>query len=209
MTVSNPALSAISFHPDLSKTIRNWTVASDKFLLDQRTNYSQLAGVIRHALTLKAVADVWVAETLPHWSPKHTDQVEQSLRDHVYPTLGGKPIEAVGPGHILDLLEQLLADGKVETARRVRQRLDAIFEYAGVRHELPANPVAMAKREINKRVKAARKVNPEEEFACIPIVEAPQLLRAMRSYVGTPVTRTLLWFVALTACRTGEARYAT
>ena len=39
--------------------------------------------------------------------------------------------------------------------------------------------------------------------------EAPQLLRAMRAYVGTPVTRALLWFVALTACRTGEARYAT
>jgi hypothetical protein len=31
----------------------------------------------------------------------------------------------------------------------------------------------------------------------------------MREYVGTPVTRTLLWFVALTACRTGEARGAT
>jgi integrase len=163
----------------------------------------------RHALTLKVVADVWVADTRPHWTPKHADQVEQSLRDHVYPTLGGKPIAAIGPGHILDLLGRLLTDGKVETARRVRQRLDAIFEYAGLRHDLPTNPVAMAKREINKRIKAARKANPEEEFACVPIVEVPQLLRAMRSYVGTPVTRTLLWFVALTACRTGEARYAT
>jgi len=31
----------------------------------------------------------------------------------------------------------------------------------------------------------------------------------MRSYVGAPTTRALLWFVALTACRTGEARFAT
>ena len=103
----------------------------------------------------------------------------------------------------------MLADGKVETARRVRQRLDAVFEYAGLRHKLPANPVAIAKREINKRVSAARKAHPEKNFPCVPVAEVPQLLRAMRSYVGTPTTRALLWFVALTACRTGEARYAT
>jgi integrase len=31
----------------------------------------------------------------------------------------------------------------------------------------------------------------------------------MRSYVGTPTTRSLLWFTTLTACRTGEARKST
>ncbi len=103
----------------------------------------------------------------------------------------------------------MLADGKVETARRVRQRLDAVFEYAGLRHKLPSNPVAIAKREINKRVKAARKANPASNFPCVPVAEVPQLMRAMRTYVGTPVTRSLLWFVALTACRSGEARFAT
>jgi integrase len=139
-------------------------------------------------------------------------EVEQSLRDHVYPALGSKPITIIEPAHILDPLGGgLLAEGNVETARRVRQRLDSIFEYAGLRHKLPANPVAMAKREINKREKAARKADPEERFVRVPIAEMPQLLRAMQSYVGIPVTRALLWFVALTACRcrTGEARFAT
>lgn len=167
------------------------------------------AAAKRIATTLKVVAEEWVAQSKAHWTPKHLHQVEQSLRDHVYTDIGSKPACDIEPAHILDLLGKLLAEGKVETARRVRQRLDAIFEYTGLQHKLPSNPVAVAKREINKRVRAARKSNPEQNFPCVPLGEAPQLLRAMRSYVGTSVTRSLLWFVALTACRTGEARYAT
>lgn len=162
----------------------------------------------REALTVKTVAEAWIADGV-HWTARHVDQVQQSFADHVYPVIGDKPVGSIEPAAILDLLGGLLADGKVETARRVRQRLDAVFEYAGLRHKLPSNPVSVAKREINKRVKAARKANPEKNFPCVPVAEVPQLLRAMRAYVGTPTTRTIMWFVALTACRTGEARFAT
>jgi len=173
------------------------------------TSAERKAAAKRSATTVKVVAEEWVALSKAHWTPKHFHQVEQSLRDHVYPDIGSKPVGDIEPAHVLDLLGKLLADGKVETARRVRQRLDALFEYAGLKHKLPSNPVAVAKREINKRVRAARKSNPEQNYPCVPVQEVPQLLRAMRSYLGTQVTRSLLWFVALTGCRTGEARYAT
>jgi len=163
----------------------------------------------REQLTLSRVADDWVTGMRRHWTPKHAEQIVQSLRDHVYGHLGERPIEALKSSEVLDVIDKLLANGNVETARRVRQRLDAIFEYAGMRHGVPTNPVASAKREITKRVKAASKLHPEKRFACVPIAEVPHLLRAMRAYVGTPVTRSLMWLVALTACRTGEARYAT
>jgi integrase len=179
-----------------------------KLAVAKATAAARKVAATREALTVKVVADAWVADTRSHWTAKHADQVEQSLRDHVYPDLGSKPIAEIEPGDILDLLGKLLADSKVETARRVRQRLDAVFERAGLKHKLVANPVAVAKREINKRVKAANKANPAANFPCVPTAEVPQLLRAMRAYVGTPITRSLLWFVAMTGCRTGEARYA-
>ena len=167
------------------------------------------AAAQRDALTVRAVADAWVRDTRAHWTLKHADQVEQSLRDHVYPDIGDRPMASVDPVQVLFILDKLLAEGKIETARRVRQRLDAVWEYAGLRHAVLNNPIAIAKREINKRVKAASKGSPSTNFPCVPQGEVPQLLRAMRSYVGTTVTRSLLWFVALTACRTGEARFAT
>ena len=74
------------------------------------------AAAKRDALTVKVVADAWMTETRAHCTPKHAEQVEQSLRDHVYPAIGDKPIATVDPGDVLDLLGKMLAVGKVETA---------------------------------------------------------------------------------------------
>ncbi|MCC6195168.1 MAG: tyrosine-type recombinase/integrase [Burkholderiales bacterium] len=163
----------------------------------------------RGAITFKMVAEKWLAVNQAHWSKEHAAQNVQSLTDHVYKKIGGKHPEHIEPAHVLDLIDGMLVEGKVETARRVRQRMDAVFEHAGLYYGFKNNPVALAKRELAKRFKVATRAHPEENFPCISLKEAPQLLQAMRVYVGTPVTRSLLWFVAMTACRTGEARGAT
>jgi len=168
----------------------------------------QKAASQSRALTVRVVAEAWVVATGGSWTLKHAAQVSQSLTDHVYPVIGELPVADVRPAHILDLMQGLLGQGKVETGRRVHQRLDAIFEYAALTHELPGNPVAVARREIGKRVKSAKRDNPARHFPCVPQDEAPQLFKAMRCYVGSPITQALLWFVAMTACRTGEARFA-
>jgi integrase len=163
----------------------------------------------RGAITFRTIAEEWLKAYRADWSAGHAWQCQQSLQDHVYPCIGDKHPEKVEPAQVFSLLGQMLADGKVETARRVRQRLDAVFEYGGLHYGFKSNPVGMAKRELNRRFKSAQKANPEEHFSCVGKEEVPQLLRAMRAYVGNPVTRSLLWFVCLTGCRTGEARSAT
>jgi integrase len=168
------------------------------------------AELARAALTVSVVGEKWTRDMRTHWSSRHADQTEQSLRDHVYPVIGNTPIADVEPADILVLLSGMLADGKIETTRRVHQRLDALFGYACIAHKLPSNSVAAAKHEINKRVRVARKAHPEKNYPCVAINEVPQLLRAMRAYVGTPTTRSLFWFVALIGgVRTSEARFAT
>lgn len=162
----------------------------------------------RDAVTVQTVAEKWIESNRPHWSRDHAHQCEQSLTDHAYERIGDKKPESVEPAEILDLIDAMLAKGMIETARRVRQRLDAVFEHAALYHGFKTNPVALAKRELTKRFKMAKAANPEEHFPTVPVDEIPQLLRAMRAYVGTPVTRSLLWFIALTGCRTGEARGA-
>lgn len=176
--------------------------------IDAERAQAQLA-TERGAITVQTVAEKWIAGNRPHWSTGHAHQCEQSLTDHVYRVIGTRHPESVEPADILDLIDGMLAEGHVETARRVRQRLDAVFEHAGLYYGFKLNPVALAKRELSKRFKIARAANPEERFPAVPVKEIPQLLRAMREYVGTPVTRSLLWFVCLTGCRTGEARGAT
>jgi integrase len=163
----------------------------------------------RGAITVRTIVDAWIKEYRPHWSAGHAWQCQQSLQDHAYPHIGDKQPDTVEPAHILDLIGTLLAEGKVETARRVRQRLDAAFEHGCLRYGFRSNPVALSKRELAKRFKVAQAANPEEHFPCVSREQIPQLLRAMRAYVGSPTTAGLLWFVCLTGCRTGEARFAT
>jgi integrase-like protein len=95
--------------------------------------------------------------------------------------IGDKHPEKVEPAHILDLIGGMLADGKIETARRVRQRLDAVFEHGGLVYGFKANPVALAKRELSKRFKVAQAAHQEEHFPCEPKDDVPQVLRAMRA----------------------------
>ena len=126
---------------------------------------------------LRKVAEAWLEENASHWTDAYYMQISSVLRDHVYPDLGDRPIESIDPAEVLDVLSKLLKAGKVETARRVRQRLDAIFEHSALRYKTALNPVAVVKREITKRVKAARKFNPQENFPCVSLDDAPQLLQ--------------------------------
>ena len=117
----------------------------------------------RGAVTVQTIAEKWIAENRPHWSSGHTHQCEQSLADYVYPKIGNKHPEAVEPSHVLDLIGGMLANGRVETARRVRA-VRRVFEHGGRYDGFKGNPVALAKRELSKRIKVAKSANPEEHF---------------------------------------------
>jgi integrase len=98
----------------------------------------------------------------------------------------------------------MIAEGKLETSSRIKQRMGAIFEFAAPRYHVNHDPVSLIRRAFGKRLKAARKARPVEHFRAVSKEELPGLLRALRTYHGAAIH--LLRWVALTACRTGEAR---
>lgn len=158
-------------------------------------------------ITFERVAGEWIEAHRAGWSEAHAEQVEQSLRDHVFPKLGARRLDTIGTAEVLQVLDPMLAEGKLETAQRVRQRLNAVFEYAGLRYKIKSDPATLVRREFARRLKLARKARPVENFAAIAPAEAPALLRSLRTYNG-PAVRLVRW-IMLTASRTREARRAT
>jgi integrase len=158
--------------------------------------------------TFEAVAEQWIAERRAHWSAAHAHQVEQSFRDHVYPTIGARPIAELGSGDALDVLSDLLAAGKAETARRVKQRMVGVWRYAVLRGLAASDVVTLGTSEFSERKRLALKANPRRSFAAVSPAELPELLRAMRAYSGSDVVRLGLRLLALTLVRTGELRGA-
>ena len=73
-------------------------------------------------------------------SEKHAAQWESSLATYVFSVIGRVPVDAVTTNHVLAVLEPIW-NAKPETATRVRQRMQMVFEYAiasGWRTDNPA-----------------------------------------------------------------------
>jgi integrase len=157
--------------------------------------------------TVRVVADEWLEAYRAGWSVKHERQNIQSLRDHVHPLIGDRPIRSIGTAEIMSVLTPLLAAGKAETARRVRQRLGGIFQHAALREYVDRDPVPLVGKEFSKLRASALKVNPQRQFPCISREELAGLLRAMAGYTGV-VVRLALRFTSLVLARTTEVRAA-
>lgn len=143
----------------------------------------------------------------PGWrNAKHAQQWANTLRDYAYPVIGNKPPAEVTLADVKAILLPLWAS-KTETATRLRQRIEAVLDYAAV-HGLcdgSRNP-ARWKGTLDKVLPAPRKVTAREHHAAAPYADVPRIMAALagKSHVSALALR----FIILTACRSGEGRGA-
>ena len=88
--------------------------------------------------TFKDAAVQVHAENLPAWkNGKHTAQWISTLEQHVFPKIGSKPVDTITTGDIRDALLPIWLTIP-ETARRVRQRIGAVLDWAHAKGYRPA-----------------------------------------------------------------------
>ncbi len=137
----------------------------------------------------------------PSWkSEQHACEWISSMRTHVFPTIGRKPIDAITPADILEILEPIW-HCKGETAARIKQRTEQVFDYAIARQHRIDNPVSAVRKAMPKQ--ANKRVN----FAAVDYQDLPAVIQAIRKS-GNPITRLAVEFLTLTACRSNEVRGA-
>jgi integrase len=135
-------------------------------------------------------------------SRKHAAQWIASLEANVPPELWHKPVAEVTAPELLAMLTALQARIP-ETASRVRQRLDSIFEDAVFHGLASANPAATVRRKLRE----ARGRRVRGQFRALPYVDAPASIAKLRKLEG--IAARCLEFAVLTAARTGEVLGAT
>jgi Arm DNA-binding domain len=82
-------------------------------------------------LTFAETADLYITAHEAGWSPLHTRQWRSSLRDHAT-IIGPLPVAKIETGNVMRVLEPIW-NTKAGTASRVRQRLEAVLDYAKTR----------------------------------------------------------------------------
>jgi integrase len=130
-------------------------------------------------------------------NPKHAAQWINSLEQHVPAHIWHKPIADVATAELLEFLQKLYVE-LPETARRVRMRLDSVFDDAIMRGLCASNPALAIKKTLMK-FGGKRK---REGFAALPWAKVPALAKQLAATPGAGASA--LEFALLTASRTGE-----
>jgi hypothetical protein len=100
-------------------------------------------GAASLANTFEVIARDWHARSKPTWTDRHAEDVLGSLARDVFPSVGALPITECTPPLVLNLLRANEARPAIETARRVRQRMSAVFVYAIASGLAEADPAAI------------------------------------------------------------------
>ena len=151
--------------------------------------------------TFREAAARVFAENRAAWkNKKHAGQWLSTLTTYAFPHIGNISVSVIDGQHVRDALMPIWLT-KQETARRVRQRIAMVVDWA-VAEGYRATPLAMA--ALNKSLpKAKRKV---EHQAAMPYADVPTFVARLRERES--VGRLAFELLVLTALRSGEIRGA-
>ena len=156
-----------------------------------------IGGDVAH--TFEAIARGWHARSLPTWTERHAKDVLDSLEGYVFPILGKLPINDITAPMVLGVCRQIEARPALETARRVRQRVSAVFVYAIALGVGETDPAAIVRGAMAPTKKG-------RQPAVTDLAEARAILAAVDAIPAHPTTKLAHRLLALTVVRPGELR---
>jgi integrase len=155
--------------------------------------------VIEATSSFRIVATEWFENQKDAWSEGYADKVLKSLQIDVFPHIGDRPLSDINAPQMLELVRRVESRGVRETAKRILQRSNAVFQYGIMTGRCTRNPAA----EIDAETILKRSAG-VQHMARVKALEIPKLMQDIAAYDGEVVTRLALQFMALTFVRTKE-----
>ncbi|MCT4683972.1 MAG: integrase arm-type DNA-binding domain-containing protein [Roseicyclus sp.] len=168
---------------------------------------AKAAAKAAEVMTFGRYADeVFLPTVLPNFTNEaHIQQWEATFRKHAA-SLRDLPLVSITREHVLDVLRPIWTTKSV-TASRSRERLERLFSHATQNGAYSAdNPAAW--RQFDATLPAPRKLT-HGHHASIPHDEIAPFIEKLRERQAESTAALMLEWIALSACRTGEARFAT
>ena len=139
-------------------------------------------------------------------SGKHAQNWLSSVRMHAYPIIGERSIEAIKGTEILDVLTPIWTT-KTPTAKRLRQRIEEIFEWAKVRGACDGENPARWAGHLREQLPKPGKITTVKKHPAVALDDLSRWFARTEEAEGMGAWA--LRFLALTAARSGEVRFAT
>jgi integrase len=149
--------------------------------------------------TFAEAAQTVHADHLKTWkNPKHRAQWINTLTEYVFPVMGDRRVDHIETPDILRVLSPLWVT-KPETARRVKQRIGTVLDWAkAAGFRVGENPVHGVASGLPKQP------DRKSHHAALPFSEAPKFIRNLRASPLAEATKLAFEFLISTATRTGD-----
>lgn len=154
--------------------------------------------MVAEEATFSVIGDAWLAERSASWSKPYTAVMRRLLVNHLYPHWQTLPLTAITKPMVVQRLKAIEAKGIRETARRAREKIAEIFDYAEAMGHEVTNP-----GRVNAGLKAAL---PKRQPAITDLVALRDMLKQVEAAPAHPITKMASRFIALTAVRPGVAQ---
>jgi integrase len=158
--------------------------------------------------TFKECAEEFFRDNQSGWrSAAHAREYIRSLERHAFPAIGALSVAAIGTGEVMRVIKPLWERIPV-TAGRLRQRIEAVLDFAGVlgyRASDSPNPARWSGHI--EHLLPARNGADVRHFAALPYAELPAFMAELRARDG--VAERALELAILCASRSGEVLHAT
>lgn len=154
--------------------------------------------------TFREVAEMVHREHKPSWkNAKHAMDWLSSLERYVFPRLGNQSINRIDGPMVRDVLSEIWLTIP-ETARRVRQRIGTVLDYA---HAKGWHETAIPMRTVSRGLPKQPRKN--SHFAAMHWQDVPAFVANIEGTLrAREAVRLALEFLILTAARSGEVRGA-
>jgi integrase len=156
------------------------------------------------AMTFKAAAEALIESKRPGWrNAKHAWQWANTLETLAYPRLGALDVKEVETADVVAVLRPVWT-ARTETASRLRQRIEAVLDYAGAMGARTGDNPARWRGHLDHLLPRPSTVKQVGHHPALDWREAPGFMAelAKREGLGARV----LAFAILTTARSGEAR---
>jgi len=200
-------LLALGAYPAVSLTAARAACADARHKLKQgidasaerkETKQTRAVAIAVAADTFEAVSREWMAR---QEVAAVTVIKNEWILGHLFSRIGSRPIGEITARELLDVLREIEATGKVETANRVKVKAGQVFRHAVLEGKAAA--------DLTASLRGALKAPKGKHHAAVTDpVRVGELLRAIDGFTGQPVTLAALRLAPLVFVRPGELRHA-
>ncbi|MEW5561565.1 integrase arm-type DNA-binding domain-containing protein [Enterobacter asburiae] len=192
---------ALGIYPTM--TLAEARSARDTYLLELSKGIDPLHTIKPKITSFEEISREWHTRKRG-WSEPHAKKVLKDLENHIFPEIGKRAVNEITIQDLLIPLRKMEDKGILETASRIKQRMNAIMRYAVQSGIIKYNPA--------QELDGALETNKTKHRPALPLERLPELLDKIGNYHahshGRLLTQLAVRLNLLIFIRSSELRFA-